>query len=71
VLVGDSAADARACSAAVVVGVATGRTSAHDLYTAGATRVLPDLRDTRAVVEAVGEALRTARARAHENEEGP
>lgn len=55
VLVGDTPADvAGGLGAGVrVVAVATGRSSAEDLWEAGADAVLPDLSDTEAVVEAL------------------
>ncbi|WP_432161556.1 HAD family hydrolase [Streptomyces sp. NRRL F-5630] len=55
VLVGDTPADvAGGLGAGVrVVGVATGRSSAHELRRAGAAAVLPDMRDTSAAVQAL------------------
>jgi phosphoglycolate phosphatase len=55
VLVGDTPRDVEAALAtgAAVVAVATGRYSADDLRTAGATVVLPDLTDTAATVTAI------------------
>jgi phosphoglycolate phosphatase len=55
VLVGDTPRDVRAGldGGARVVGVATGSDSVESLRAAGAGVVLPDLRDTRAVAEAV------------------
>ncbi len=55
ILVGDTARDVRAGrdGGARVVAVATGSDSADSLRAAGADVVLPDLRDTRAVAEAV------------------
>jgi phosphoglycolate phosphatase-like HAD superfamily hydrolase len=55
ILVGDTPRDVRAGrdGGARVVGVATGSDSVEALRAAGADVVLPDLRDTRAVAEAV------------------
>jgi phosphoglycolate phosphatase-like HAD superfamily hydrolase len=55
ILVGDTPRDVRAGrdGGARVVGVATGSDSVESLCAAGADVVLPDLRDTRAVAEAV------------------
>jgi phosphoglycolate phosphatase len=55
ILVGDTPRDVRAGrdGGARVVGVATGSDSVESLRAAGADVVLPDLRDTRAVAEAV------------------
>ena len=55
VLIGDTPLDIEAALAAGAraVGVATGPSQAADLYAAGAHAVLPDLTDTRAVMEAV------------------
>lgn len=55
VLVGDTPLDVAAALAtgARAVGVATGRSTTHDLAAAGAHAVLPDLTDTTAVVSAI------------------
>jgi len=55
ILVGDTLRDVRAAlnGGARVVAVATGTDSPQALLNAGADIVLPDLRDTRAVTEAV------------------
>jgi phosphoglycolate phosphatase len=55
VLVGDTLRDVRAGrdGGARVVAVATGADSVESLRAAGADVILPDLRDTRAVAEAV------------------
>ena len=55
VLIGDTLRDVRAGQdgGARVIAVATGSDSAEVLRVAGADIVLPDLRDTRAVMEAV------------------
>lgn len=55
VIVGDTLLDVAAAQAggAAVVAVATGSVPAEDLRKAGANVVLPDLADTRAVVDAV------------------
>jgi phosphoglycolate phosphatase-like HAD superfamily hydrolase len=55
VLIGDTPRDVRAGrdGGAWVVGVATGADNVESLRAAGADVVLPDLRDTRAVAEAV------------------
>jgi phosphoglycolate phosphatase-like HAD superfamily hydrolase len=55
VLIGDTLRDVRAAlkGGARVIAVATGTDSAEALLAEGADAVLPDLRDTRAVREAV------------------
>ncbi len=55
VLLGDTPRDVRAGrqGGAYVVGVATGANSAQELIAEGADEVLPDLRDTAAVVSAI------------------
>ena len=60
VLIGDTRRDVRAGrnGGAHVIGIATGPDSTDALHLAGADIVFPDLRDTRAVVEAVTDFVR-------------
>lgn len=63
-IIGDTCRDVEAALTvgARAVAVATGTTPAHELAAAGATVVLDDLTDTKAVVEAVLGSIRPARS---------